>query len=155
MLWNPVIQYYYIPARKADTKEGGVRLIQWSVSAFVSKTARTDILNRSQQFLWDFKSSSALLFLIWSRWQHQDMGDCKPKPDQNPSAIDNITIKHIKTCQTLPIVHIALLKPILTSTNPATRLSPAAPALPMLGPFWVKNYRIESLNGAWTSTQAA
>lgn len=155
MLWNPAIQYYYISARKAATNEGVVRLIQWSVRVFISETARTDISNTSQQFLWDFESSSALLFLIQSRWWHQDMGDCKPKPDQIPSAIDNITIKHIKTCQTLPVVPIALLKPILASTNAATRLSPAAPALPMLGPFWVKNYRIKSLNGAWTSTQAA
>lgn len=53
------------------------------------------------------------------------MGDCKPKPDQIPSAVDNITIKRIKTCQTLPAVCIALLKPSFISTNPATKLSPA------------------------------
>lgn len=52
--------------------------------------------------------------------------------------MDNIAIKHIKTCQTLPAVRIALLKLAFISTNPATKLSPSAPALPMLCSVLVK-----------------
>lgn len=97
--------------------------------------------NKSQQLLRDLESSSALLFLIRSRWWHQAMGDCKPKPDQIPSAIDNIAIKHIKTCQTLPGIQIGLLKPIFVSPNTAVGLGPAAPTLSVLGWVWVKTTR--------------